>query len=57
MNATAVTTSSNEDRLKQYLKVTGFKLTEEEIEEIATEGKKKNFRGYWNKWYKDDDWQ
>ncbi|KAG4423414.1 hypothetical protein IFR04_003381 [Cadophora malorum] len=53
----AVTTSSNEDRLKQYLKVTGFKLTEEEIEEIATEGKKKNFRGYWNKWYKDDDWQ
>merc|ERR1712169_163828 len=53
----AVTTSSNEDRLKQYLKVTVFKLTEEEIEEIATEGKKKNFRGYWNKWYKDDDWQ
>ncbi|KAH6724922.1 putative NAD/NADP-dependent indole-3-acetaldehyde reductase [Leptodontidium sp. MPI-SDFR-AT-0119] len=53
----AVTTSSNEGRLKQYLKTTEFKLTKEEIEEIATEGKKKNYRGFWNKYYKDDDWQ
>jgi len=53
----AVTTSSNDGRLKQYLKTTEFKLTKEEIEEISTEGKKKNFRGFWNKYYKDDDWQ
>ncbi|KAK0127840.1 hypothetical protein ONS96_007341 [Cadophora gregata f. sp. sojae] len=53
----AVTTSSNEGRLRQYLKSTEFELTKEEVEEITKEGKKKNFRGFWTWTYKDDDWQ
>ncbi|KAL2066634.1 hypothetical protein VTL71DRAFT_2705 [Oculimacula yallundae] len=53
----AVTTSSNEERLKQYLKIAGFKLTKEEVDEISKDGKKKNFRGFWQKYYGDDDWQ
>ncbi|KAI9840503.1 MAG: hypothetical protein M1837_001563 [Sclerophora amabilis] len=43
----AVTTSSKETRMKQYLKTLDFKLTTEEIEEISKAGEKKHFRGFW----------
>jgi diketogulonate reductase-like aldo/keto reductase len=43
-----VTTSGSEARLKAYQKVADFKLTPEEVEEIKTIGKEKNFRGFWN---------
>lgn len=43
----ALTTSSTETRLKQYLKIETFKLTEEEVSEISEVGLKKNFRGFW----------
>jgi diketogulonate reductase-like aldo/keto reductase len=51
----AITTSGSEARLKQYLKIADFKLTPEEVEEITTIGKQKNFRGFWkDKFGKDD---
>lgn len=52
----ALTTSASEQRLKQYLKVTSFKLTPKEVEEIGTVGLKKNFRGFWQNKYAADDW-
>jgi diketogulonate reductase-like aldo/keto reductase len=51
----AITTSSKEQRLSDYLRCTKFKLTPEEIRTIADEGQKKHFRGFWgNKFDKDD---
>lgn len=51
----ALTTSSNEQRLKGYLKVSQFKLTPEEVEQISELGKQKHFRGFWaNKFAADD---
>jgi diketogulonate reductase-like aldo/keto reductase len=42
----AVTTSHKEKRLKDYLDVTKFNLTEQEVTKIAEAGMKKHFRGY-----------
>ena len=53
----ALTTSSKEDRLKQYLKVTSFKLTPQEIREISEVGLKKNYRGFWKHKFQDGDWR
>jgi diketogulonate reductase-like aldo/keto reductase len=52
----ALTTSASEQRLKNYLKVAQFKLTPEEVKEIQTIGLKKNFRGFWQDKFADDDW-
>lgn len=43
----ALTTSANEQRLKQYQKITEFKLTPEEIKEITDLGLQKHYRGFW----------
>lgn len=44
----AITTSSKSSRLEGYLeKLPKFKLTEEEIAEIAKLGSQKHFRGFW----------
>ncbi|KAL1884356.1 hypothetical protein VTK73DRAFT_50 [Phialemonium thermophilum] len=44
----ALTTSSNEQRLKSFLRdLPSFKLTPKEVEEIAEAGKKKHFRVFW----------
>ena len=44
-----LTTSSNEERLKGYLKkLPSFKLTPKEVEDIATAGREKHFRQFWN---------
>lgn len=43
----ALTTSASEERLKQYLKIAGFELTKEEVEEITKVGKEKHYRGFW----------
>lgn len=52
----AVTTSSREERLRSYLaKVPSFKLTPREVEEIAEKGREKHFRGFWKKYFDDDD--
>ncbi|KAK3397268.1 NADP-dependent oxidoreductase domain-containing protein [Sordaria brevicollis] len=43
-----LTTSSNEERLKGYLKkLPSFKLTPKEVEDIAAAGKEKHFRQFW----------
>ncbi|KAK2624218.1 hypothetical protein QTJ16_006168 [Diplocarpon rosae] len=52
----ALTTSSSENRMKQYHKIANFKLTSEEVDEISTAGKKKHFRGFWTHIIPDDDW-
>lgn len=53
----ALTTSSSEDRLKQYQKATTFKLTPEEVKEISEIGLKKNYRGFWKDKFPDGDWR
>jgi diketogulonate reductase-like aldo/keto reductase len=40
----AITTSSKEERLRDYLGATTFKLTEEEVEKICKRGHEKHFR-------------
>lgn len=51
----ALTTSANEQRLKQYLKIDQFKLTPEEIKEISDLGLQKHFRGFWQDKFDADD--
>ncbi|POS84235.1 putative NAD/NADP-dependent indole-3-acetaldehyde reductase, partial [Erysiphe pulchra] len=51
----ALTTSGKEERLKQYQKISQFKLTEEEINSITETGKKKHYRGFWREKFADDD--
>jgi diketogulonate reductase-like aldo/keto reductase len=51
----ALTTSANEQRLKGYQKVTQFKLTPTEVEQIREIGKGKHFRGFWNDKFAPDD--
>lgn len=54
----AVTTSSSQERLEGWLKrVPLFKLTDEEIARISAEGRKKNYRGFWNNKFAEDDWR
>jgi diketogulonate reductase-like aldo/keto reductase len=50
-----LTTSANEQRLKGYQKVSQFKLTPKEVEEISELGNKKHYRAFWaNKFAADD---
>ena len=51
----ALTTSTNEDRLKGYQKVGLFKLTPKEVEDIRITGLEKNFRGFWADKFAADD--
>jgi len=51
----AVTTSSKEQRLSDYLRSTKFKLTPEEVREVAEVGDKKHFRGFWAAKFEKDD--
>lgn len=51
----ALTTSASEQRLKSYLKVADFKLTPKEVEDIKEKGKEKNYRGFWQAKFADDD--
>ncbi|GAP85626.1 putative aldehyde reductase 1 protein [Rosellinia necatrix] len=50
-----VTTSASEERLRGYAeRVPAFALAPAEVAEIAAEGRKKHFRGFWTKWYPDE---
>jgi diketogulonate reductase-like aldo/keto reductase len=51
----ALTTSASEQRLKDYQRVTQFKLTPEEVQEIAQIGKEKHFRAFWKDKFAPDD--
>lgn len=51
-----ITTSSNEQRLREFMnKVPLFKLTPEEVREIAERGRERHFRGFWKKRFAEDD--
>lgn len=52
----AVTTSSNEERLKSFLaKLPVIKLTPKEVQLIADKGNEKHYRAFWNDKFKADD--
>ncbi|KAL2293315.1 hypothetical protein FJTKL_05249 [Diaporthe vaccinii] len=54
----AITTSSREDRLKEYVgKLPAFELTPEEVKEISDLGLEKHFRGFWRDQYDEHDWR
>ncbi|KAL8896629.1 MAG: hypothetical protein Q9207_007623 [Kuettlingeria erythrocarpa] len=51
----AITTSGKEERLSDYLRAMTFKMTPKEIQDIAQEGEKKHFRGFWRAKFDKDD--
>ncbi|KAF2810724.1 aldo-keto reductase family 1 member C13 [Mytilinidion resinicola] len=51
----AITTSSKEQRLSDYLRAATFKLTPVEIKEIKEKGEEKHFRGFWNDKFEESD--
>lgn len=51
----AVTTTTKESRLKANLEINDFKLSAEDIEEIAEAGRKKHFRLFWTDKFDPDD--
>lgn len=51
----AVTTSSKESRLNEYLRVLLFKLTPKEVEEISELGQQKHYRAFWTDKFAADD--
>ncbi|KAK5118659.1 hypothetical protein LTR85_008124 [Meristemomyces frigidus] len=51
----AITTSSKEQRLSDYLRAMTFKLTPKEIQQINEAGSQKHFRGFWTHKYDDND--
>jgi diketogulonate reductase-like aldo/keto reductase len=51
----AITTSSKEQRLSDYLRAATFKLTPEEVRVVKEKGEEKHFRGFWANKFKEDD--
>ena len=43
----AVTTSSKEQRLSDYMRITAFKMTPTEVDDLEKAGLEKHFRGFW----------
>ena len=50
-----ITTSNKEQRLSDYLRALAFSLTPREVEEIASTGAQKHFRGFWQKKFDEHD--
>ena len=50
-----ITTSSKEERMKEYLAATKFSLEKEEVDEITKLGKQKHFRAFWTQIFSEDD--
>lgn len=51
----AITTSSKEQRLSDYLRCTKFKLNPAEIEKLSEAGSQKHFRGFMKQAFAEDD--
>jgi diketogulonate reductase-like aldo/keto reductase len=51
----AITTSSKEQRLSDYLRAMTFKLNPTEIQKINELGQQKHFRGFWAKHFAEND--
>lgn len=54
-DAVALTTSSKEQRLSDYMRVTAFKMTPREMDDIDRLGREKHFRAFFTKKYGPDD--
>ena len=50
-----VTTSSNEQRLSDYLRATTFKLTPKEVKDVSEAGTLKHYRGFWQGKFDEND--
>lgn len=50
-----VTTSSKEERLKEYLGALKFELAKEDVDGISEAGGEKHYRAFWGKQYAADD--
>lgn len=51
----AITTSSKESRLSNYLRTFTFKLTPQEVEDISKLGEQKHYRAFWREKFAEDD--
>lgn len=51
----AITTTSKEQRMSDYLRALTFKLTPKEVHEISDLGKTYHYRAFWNKKFAEDD--
>ena len=51
----AITTSSKEQRLSDFLRATTFKLTPKEVRDLSDAGLLKHFRGFWQAKFDKDD--
>lgn len=51
----AITTSSKEERLSDYLRAIAINLTPQEVSNIAASGAEKHFRGFWTDKFAADD--
>ena len=51
----AITTSSKEERLNDYMRAVAFKLTPKEVDEISKAGEQKHFRGFWQHKFDEND--
>ncbi|KAL6720188.1 hypothetical protein ACLMJK_002109 [Lecanora helva] len=51
----AVTTSSKEERLSDYLRTMAFSLTPKEVGDLSNLGLEKHFRGFWGKKFNEND--
>jgi len=53
----AITTSGKEQRLSDMMRVTSFRLTPREVEEINEAGSKKGYRAFWADKFSSDDFE
>ena len=51
----AITTSSKEQRLSDYMRATAFRLTPREQQDLSERGAEKHYRGFWTKKYGPED--
>ena len=51
----AITTSSKEQRMSDYLRVATFKLTPKEVQDLKDFGSEKHHRGFWTRQFDEND--
>ena len=54
-DAVAITTSSKEERLSDYLRAMTFRMTPKEIKDLSGKGMEKHFRGFWRGKFDEND--
>ena len=51
----AITTSTKEERMSDYLRATTFSVTPKEVKQLAEMGKQKHYRGFWTNKFEAND--